>query len=433
MRLHLHGRLFSLIVLATTATACDLQEETSPEENNEALLSRPGSVESAEGGEEQAEADERDDESDSAPDETEQSPERSVEEQAIADCWSDCVSIAFPGLVDCQEAGGSDEDCSFSFNSAVTACGEGCYDSGVDEEQPEPTPDLPPSEPASGPVFYFAYACSNDWEIIQGVGLSEEEALGSCLMMMAHEPGFNLRCIYDGRTIYDGCTPGTGELPTSNELYQGSFCDEGPFIQSYGVGRGDALANCRVNATLNPERGLRCTYGEEVLYESCAAVLPQPVDCDGWEPAPFARVPEFVDPNNWSADLMRCSGPTFRRFDARYGLWVGLVSCGAGYRFYLSEEAGGPYLPAADGAGHGQDLCELVNPAFVLPYEDDISSGDCSGCSIGSNYSFVGGEVYGRSAFGEPFTRTEAPAGGNYQSSVIACGVGPVECGIPTL
>jgi hypothetical protein len=100
-----------------------------------------------------------------------------------------------------------------------------------------------------------------------------------------------------------------------------------------------------------------------------------------------------------------------RREAGRYGLWVGLVSCGAGYRFYLSEEAGGPYLPAADGAGHGQDLCELVNPAFVLP----------------------NGEVYGRSAFGEPFTRTEAPASGNYQSSVIACGVGPVECGTPTL
>ena len=122
-----------------------------------------------------------------------------------------------------------------------------------------------------------------------------------------------------------------------------------------------------------------------------------------------------------------------RREAGRYGLWVGLVSCGAGYRFYLSEEAGGPYLPAADGAGHGQDLCELVNPAFVLPNEDDISSGDCSGCSIGSNYAFVAGEIYGRSAFGEPFTRTEAPASGNYQSSVIACGVGPVECGLPTL
>jgi len=368
MRTDLQRRLFSLIVIATTAAACDLQEETAPEEKNEALLSRPGSVESADGQDKQDEADEQDEASDSAADEA------------------------------------------------------------------EPTPELPPSEPsASDPVFYFGYACSNDWEVIQAVGLSEEEAVASCLMMMAHEPGFNLRCIYDGRTIYDGCTPGTGELPTSNELYQGSFCDEGPFIQSYGVGRGDALANCRVNATLNPERGLRCSYGEEVLYDSCEGVPQQPAGCDGWEAATLDRAPEFVDPNNWSADLMRCSGPTFRRFDATYDLWVGLVSCGAGYRFYLSDQKEGPYLPAADGAGHGQDLCELVNPAFVLPNEDDISSGDCSGCSIGSNYSFVAGEIYGRAAFGEHFTRTEAPASGNYQSSVIACGVGPVECGLPTL
>ncbi len=361
-----------LLLLALAAGGCDVEETTPPSDPQTDLLSRPGAVEAA---------DDRD-ETDSEASET------------------------------------SDEEADV-----------------LDQTQPEPTPELPPSEPASTTGFYAAYACQNDWEVIQGVGLTEAEALSSCLLMMAYQPGFSLRCTCDGRVIYDGCEEGAGTLPTSNDLYAGAFCDTGLFIQSYGISRGDALSNCLVNDALNPGRGVLCTYGSEVIYDGCggSGALPGAVACDGWEAAPFARVPEFVDPNNWSADLMRCSGPTFRRFDARYGLWVGLVSCGAGYRFYLSEEAGGPYLPAADGAGHGQDLCELLNPDFVLPNEDDITSGDCSGCSIGSNYSFVGGEVYGRSAFGEPFTRAEAPAWGNYQSSVIACGVGPVECGLPTL
>jgi hypothetical protein len=127
---------------------------------------------------------------------------------------------------------------------------------------------------------------------------------------------------------------------------------------------------------------------------------------------------------------MNCDGASFRRFDARYGLWVGLVSCGSGYRFFLSETADGTYLPAADGGGHGQDLCELVDPSFSLPNEDDITSGGCTDCAISLNYSFVAGEVFGRTAFGQPFARQEAPEWGNCQSSVITCATGPVECGI---
>lgn len=369
---HWNRSSLPLLLLALAVGGCDVEETTQPSDPQTDLLARPGAVEAE---------DDRD--------ETDSEASETSEEEADV----------------------------------------------LDETQLETTPDVPPSEPPSTTGFYAAYACQNDWEVIQGVGLTEAEALSSCLLMMAYQPGFSLRCTYDGRVIYDGCEEGAGTLPTSNDLYSGAFCDTGLFIQSYGISRGDALSNCLVNDALNPGRGLLCTYGSEVIYDGCggSGALPDAVDCDGWEAAPFARVPEFVDPNNWSADLMRCSGPTFRRFDARYGLWVGLVSCGAGYRFYLSEEAGGPYLPAADGAGHGQDLCELLNPDFVLPNEDDITSGDCSGCSIGSNYSFVRGEVYGRSRFGEPFTRAEAPAWGNYQSSVIACGVGPVECGLPTL
>ena len=76
----------------------------------------------------------------------------------------------------------------------------------------------------------------------------------------------------------------------------------------------------------------------------------------------------------------------------------------------------------------GQDFCELVDPSFRIENGDDITSGGCTACSIGFNYSFVSGEVFVRAAFGEQFARVEALSWGPYQSSVIRCATGPVEC-----
>ena len=216
-------------------------------------------------------------------------------------------------------------------------------------------------------------------------------------------------------------------------IYRGYFCEEGLFIETREIPAADALANCGLNASSNPDREVYCTWNDEVIYDGCSDAteeVPTLEACEGWEAASLERAGEFIDTTYWSAEEMDCDGPSFRRFDARYGLWLGLVSCEPGYRFFLSETADGPYLPAADYGGHGQDLCELVDPSFSLPNEDDITSGGCSACAIGFNYSFIAGEVFARGAFGQPFTRGEAPSWGPYQSSVIQCASGPVECGI---
>ena len=236
-------------------------------------------------------------------------------------------------------------------------------------------------------------------------------------------------------------TPEPAPEAATGDLYRGFRCDNSPFIETVGISREEALANCELNAA-GVSGGVFCTFNDEVIFANCptpigytgpAEPVAAPEACEGWEPAALDRVPETIDETYWSAEAMNCDGPSFRRFDARYGLWVGLVSCGdAGYRFFLSEVAEGPYLPATDTSGHGQDFCELVDPSFRIELGDVITSGGCTECSIGANYSFVSGEVFVRGFFGERFVRTEALSWGGYQSSVIRCATGPLACEAPS-
>ena len=268
-------------------------------------------------------------------------------------------------------------------------------------------------------------------------------------------------CVASGQAQFDSCISYCGEasyIPSSGDgggeptpepadeaaagdLYRGFRCDNSPFIETVGISREEALANCELNAA-GVSGGVFCTFNDEVIFANCptpigytgpAEPVAGPASCEGWEPAALDRVPETIDETYWSAEAMNCDGPSFRRFDGRYGLWVGLVSCGdAGYRFFLSEVAEGPYLPATDTSGHGQDFCELVDPSFRIELGDVITSGGCTECSIGANYSFVSGEVFVRGFFGERFVRTEALSWGPYQSSVIRCATGPLACEAPS-
>jgi hypothetical protein len=54
--------------------------------------------------------------------------------------------------------------------------------------------------------------------------------------------------------------------------------------------------------------------------------------------------------------------------------------------------------------GHGQDHCELVNPAFTIPNED-ITSGGCTSCSVGGVVDVMDVPVFARAV------RPAIPAG----------------------
>jgi hypothetical protein len=61
---------------------------------------------------------------------------------------------------------------------------------------------------------------------------------------------------------------------------------------------------------------------------------------------------------------------------------VGVILCGAAhYKIYLSESRTEPFYQIGDYAGHAQDHCELINPDFRIPSEDDMQNGGRTACS----------------------------------------------------
>ncbi len=137
-------------------------------------------------------------------------------------------------------------------------------------------------------------------------------------------------------------------------------------------------------------------------------------------------------------DPSPCSGDRLVRYDERYDLWVGVALCTDDtYKLYLSDARDGEYLQVGDWAGHGQDHCELVNPEFTIPNEDDITSGGCLDCATSADRSWyenpVGTAGYGRGSFGEPFERVDPwPTYNLYTVEWLACGVSFGECGPST-
>jgi hypothetical protein len=113
-------------------------------------------------------------------------------------------------------------------------------------------------------------------------------------------------------------------------------------------------------------------------------------------------------------------GERFVRFDSKYQKWVGAELCSStSYKLYLGESLVGEFAPIADSSGHGQDHCELVNPTFSLPNDDDATSGGCPTCQAQAfePWSWPGAkQVYVRSRTGEAFEleswlRWESPHG----------------------
>jgi hypothetical protein len=136
-------------------------------------------------------------------------------------------------------------------------------------------------------------------------------------------------------------------------------------------------------------------------------------------------------------DELSCSGPQFVRFDDRFDLFVGVSTCQdtGEVRVYLSREEQGPFLPAADTAGHGQDHCQLVNPAFTFqPNSDDITSGGCVTCSTGTNLPLENRSVWVRANIDEQFTFVPQSPTWSHQTSRLRCGIDVDTCetGAPT-
>ena len=135
----------------------------------------------------------------------------------------------------------------------------------------------------------------------------------------------------------------------------------------------------------------------------------------------------FID----SVDANACdNGDRYIRFDEGYGLFVGVALCSATrYKIYLGASAEGVFHEIGDYAGHGQDHCELVNAAFTIPDEDDITSGGCTSCQTSAEagewyLNPVGSQGYSRANHGQPFSFESVwPEYNLYTVSWYECGV----------
>ena len=178
--------------------------------------------------------------------------------------------------------------------------------------------------------------------------------------------------------------------------------------------------------SLTSIHGWLMSLGACALLAGCAPVVSNGGGDNGADPGsddpgdngdPGSGEPGYADvptPDGWSSSCFQtfdeppCDGARYVSFNATYQKYVGVVLCAADrYKLYLGESEDGVFYQIGDYAGHGQDHCELVNPSFTIPDEDDITSGGCSGCATSADTSWysnpIGTQGYSRANFGDGF------------------------------
>lgn len=152
-------------------------------------------------------------------------------------------------------------------------------------------------------------------------------------------------------------------------------------------------------------------------HADCSERQPNaPKDPKGvWEPSCF-KILDGVQ--------SECAGERYVKHVPEYDVWVGAILCSpTRYKLLMSDKRDGVYLELTDTAGHGQDHCEIINPAFTIPDEDDITSG-CPSCVVEQNFVANGPQAYARAIFGEPFKVVSDMPQWAYQTNLaIECGV----------
>jgi len=157
-----------------------------------------------------------------------------------------------------------------------------------------------------------------------------------------------------------------------------------------------------------------CGSGTETCvggsWVNCTAPQPNP---DASCPMADGCMPGSPAPGPWEAydftfhpAQTACNGARFVRYFPGFSLWVGAILCNPSrYKLFLSPTKDGTFYQIGDYAGHGQDHCELVNPNFTIPNEDDIKSGGCASCDVGPIiWSDPGlGPGWSRAVFGDCF------------------------------
>lgn len=224
---------------------------------------------------------------------------------------------------------------------------------------------------------------------------------GAVVADTSHEEGGAFACGYSWPYNGEGCD--------TNRLVAWARAQAGELTSFHGCYRATSWTIGATGATSD------CATDQGYEVNGFAAT------CDGgggggWQAHAFTTAQPYTG---------ACTGARFVRFSDEYGLWVGAALCGSAdrYKLFLSTDPESGFLEIADFGGHGQDHCELVNPAFRIPNDDDVTSGGCATCATGPVDDIDGVEIYARSSFGDPFERTTARFWADLTTPWYACGV----------
>ncbi len=100
---------------------------------------------------------------------------------------------------------------------------------------------------------------------IQTRDITRADALANCKKNADNNPKKSLFCTWNGKEIFRKIV----EPEVVKGLYEGFFIDGDAlelFIQTRGITRADALANCKKNAKANPKRSLFCTWNGKEIF-----------------------------------------------------------------------------------------------------------------------------------------------------------------------
>jgi hypothetical protein len=221
---------------------------------------------------------------------------------------------------------------------------------------------------------------------------------GVRVVTQTYEQGGQFACGYSYPYNGGGCD--------TNDLLARVEAEVGPVHAFHGCYRA-VTWTLHADDTATSDCATHEGYEQDDLVRACAPA-------SDWEPAAFRT----FDPPS-------CTGARFVRYDARYQAWIGAILCGRAehYKLYMSERRNAPFLQIADFAGHGQDHCELINPAFTIPDEDDITSGGCTQCSVADLVDVIDSPVYARANFGERFERVRSSYWADLTTTRYACGI----------
>lgn len=315
--------------------------------------------------------------------------------------------------------------------------GAGAPDPGV---EPPPDPSTPPSPPPStsescGPRelhVISVYEASGDHSVTGQASVTIARPGRHVLALSAYEAtswhvtlGPNVQISEVVLAGYEAQTVDLPNVPVRHVSgcgysypYNGGGCDTNQLLATI-----EAAAGAKTTSFHGCYQASQWTLGaDRHVTSNCNTAAGYEVDevlarCDGgggWQPGDFLTL---TPPS--------CTGARFVRYDARYGAYVGAILCGAPsrYKLYMSRVRSDKFLEIADYAGHGQDHCELVNPAFTIPDEDDITSGGCTSCTLGDLVDIQGVPVYARATFGQEFERVTSRFWADLTTTFYSCGV----------